>query len=123
MLIIENDKIYITKGDDAVIAVDITIDGHAYPMQEGDILTLTVRARPDADSPVLLETTGAAGDAQLVLAHEKTAQLAVGQYSADIQLTTQEGRRITIWPTPEGAARRSVSNSRSFTVMPEVTAT
>ena len=122
MLIIEDNKIYITKGDDAVIDVDISIDGHAYPMQAGDRLTLTVRARPEAASPVLLETSGAAGETQLVLAHEKTAQMEVGQYSADIQ-TTAEGRRITLWPTPEGSARRSTSNSRSFTVMPEVTAT
>lgn len=123
MLIIEDNKIYITKGDDAVIDVDITIDGRAYPMQEGDRLTLTVRARPEADSPVLLETTGATGDTQLALSHEKTAQMEVGQYSADIQLTTAEGKRITLWPTPEGPARRSTSNSRSFNVMPEVTAT
>lgn len=123
MLIIENNKIYITKGDDAVIDVDITIDGSAYPMQPGDVLTLTVRARPEADSPVLLETTGEAGGTQLALTHEKTARLEVGQYSADIQLTTAEGRRITLWPTPEGSARRSTSNSKTFNVMPEVTDT
>lgn len=123
MLIIEENKIYITKGDDAVIELDMTIDGALYEMQAGDVLTLTVREKPVDSEPVLLQAQGIPGSRQIALVHEDTEKLAAGQYSADIQLTTQDGRRITVWPMLEGANRKSTSNNKTFNVMPEVTTT
>ena len=121
---IESDAIYITKGDDAVLEVSsITTDsGGEYALQDADVLTLTVRALPSADSPVLIQIDALPGSNRIVFRHEDTAELTVGRYSADVQLTTAEGKRYTVWPTITGSSRYVVKNLNNFVIMPEVTA-
>lgn len=120
---IESDAIYITKGDDAVLEVSsITTDGgEEYALQDADVLTLTVRALPSADSPALIQIDAPPGINRIVFRHEDTAELNVGRYSADVQLTTADGRRYTIWPTITGSGRYVAKNFRNFVIMPEVT--
>lgn len=120
---IESDVIYLTKGDDAVLEVSsiTAADGSQYEMQTGDVLTLTVRALPSADSPALIQIDSLPGVNRIVLRHEDTAELNVGRYSADVQLTTAEGRRFTVWPTITGSGRYVVKNLNNFVIMPEVT--
>lgn len=122
MLIIENDVIHITKGDDAAINVDVTVGGESYALAEGDILTLTVREMPDKAAPVLLEINSLPGSNRIVIDDGATAALEPGKYSADIQLTTAEKRIYTVWPLLEGSARYKVKNWGNFIIMPEVTA-
>lgn len=83
---IESDVIYITKGDDAVLEIESIAaqDGSEYALQETDVLTLTVRALPSADSPVLLQIDALPGSNRIVLRHADTAELNVGRYSADV---------------------------------------
>ena len=45
----------------------------------------------------------------------------MGRYSADVQLTTAEGRRYTIWPTIAGSGRYVAKSFKNFIIMPEVT--
>ena len=120
---IESDVIYITKGDDAVLEVSSIAaeDGSQYEMQTGDVLTLTVRAMPSADSPVLLQIDALPGSNRIVLRHADTAELNVGRYSADVQLTTAEVRRFTVWPNIAGSGRYVIKNFNNFIIMPEVT--
>ena len=120
---IETDVIYITKGDDAVLEVSsITADdGGEYALQETDVLTLTVRALPRADSPVLIQIDALPGSNRIVFRSEDTAELDVGRYSADVQLTTAECRRYTIWPTIAGSGRYVAKSFKNFIIMPEVT--
>ena len=121
---IENEAIYLTKGDDAALEVSSIAaeDGSQYEMQAGDVLTLTVRALPSADSPVLIQIDALPGSNRIVFRHEDTAELTVGRYSADVQLTTAEGKRYTVWPTITGSGRYVVKNLNNFVIMPEVTA-
>ena len=121
MLIIEDERIYLTRGDDAVLTVENITDanGDAYTMQEGDVLTLTVRAIPKADDPVLMRIVSATS--RLVIVHADTVAIEPGKYSADIQLTTAAGRRYTIWPLLEDAQRMKVKNWGNMIIMPEVT--
>ena len=72
---IESDAIYITKGDDAVLEVSsITTDsGVEYALQDADVLTLTVRALPSADSPALIQIDALPGSNRIVFRHEDTA--------------------------------------------------
>ena len=121
---IESDVIYLTKGDDAVLEVSsiATEGGEEYALQESDVLTLTVRALPSAQSPVLLQTDSLPGSNRIVFNHDDTAELDVGRYSADVQLTTAEGKRYTVWPTITGSSRYVVKNLNNFVIMPEVTA-
>ena len=121
---IESDVIYLTKGDDAVLEVSsiATEGGEEYALQDTDVLTLTVRALPSADSPVLIQIDALPGSNRIVFRHEDTAELDVGRYSADVQLTTAEGKRYTVWPTITGSGRYVVKNLKNFVIMPEVTA-
>lgn len=119
MLFIEYDVIYLTRGDDAGIDVSLTAGGVPYQMQEGDVLTLTVRERPSPDSPVLIEVHSETP--HISITHEDTANVASGAYSADVQLLTADGKRITVFPKPVGQHRTTALNWRNFVVMPEVT--
>lgn len=120
---IESDVIYITKGDDAVLEVSsiATEGGTEYELQGTDVLTLTVRALPSAQSPALLQVDALPGSRRIVFSHADTAELDVGRYSADVQLTTAEGKRYTVWPTIAGSGRYVVKNLNNFVIMPEVT--
>ena len=120
---IENNVIYLTKGDDAVLEVSSIAaeDGSQDEMQTGDVLTLTVRAMPSADSPALIQIDSLPGVTRIVLRHEDTAELNVGRYSADVQLTTAEVRRFTVWPNIAGSGRYVIKNFNNFIIMPEVT--
>lgn len=121
---IESDVIYLTKGDDAVLEVSsiATEGGAEYELQPEDELTLTVRALPSAQSPALIQIDALPGSNRIVFNHVDTAELDVGRYSADVQLTTAEGKRYTIWPTITGSGRYVVKNLNNFVIMPEVTA-
>ena len=120
---IESDVIYLTKGDDAALEVSSIAaeDGSQYSMQAGDVLTLTVRALPSADSPALIQIDSLPGVNRIVLRHADTAELDVGRYSADVQLTTAEVRRFTVWPNIAGSGRYVIKNFNNFIIMPEVT--
>ena len=120
---IESDVIYLTKGDDAVLEVSsiATEGGEEYALQETDVLTLTVRALPSADSPALIQIDALPGSRRIVFSHADTAELDVGRYSADVQLTTADGKRYTVWPAITGSGRYVVKNLNNFVIMPEVT--
>lgn len=120
MLFVENDMIYLTRGDDAALEIDLTQNGEeTYAMEAGDRLIFTVRTLPSPESPVLLRI--AATQPRIVLRHEDTRDMNVGQYSADLQLITADGKRLTIWPELDEAQRKRVRNWKNMTIMPEVT--
>ena len=120
---IESDVIYITKGDDAVLEITsiATEGGEEYELQPEDVLTLTVRTLPSAQSPALLQVDALPGSRRIVFGHDDTAELDVGRYSADVQLTTAEGKRHTVWPTLSGNLRYEPRSFNNFVIMPEVT--
>ena len=118
MLKVENNKIYMVRGDDEVLAV--ALDG--YEMAAGDMLTLTVRETPTADSQVLLQISGAPGSNRIVISHADTAEAAYGAYSADVQLLTADGLRKTVWPTNiTDPSRLRAANMKNFMIVNEVT--
>lgn len=122
MLKIEDGIIYLTRGDDAVLQMDIAAaDGAVYPMQAGDTLTLTVRELPDGEAAALFLSDSVPGSSRIVIRSADTAGIEPGRYSADIQLNTADGRRHTVWPELEGSRRYTVRNLKNFAIMPEVT--
>lgn len=119
MLLIQDDIVYLTRGDDAEIEVNIRDgDGNDYEMQDGDTLTLTVRELPDLSSNVVF--TVASSTNRIPISHADTDNADVGRYSMDIELITS-GLRRTIFPTLEKDVRSRVRNFRNFIIMPEVT--
>lgn len=119
MLLIEDNVIYLTRGDDAELGIEIhDEDGTAYEMQKGDVLVMTVREKPSAQSNVVFQVESETN--QITIAHADTADKEVGRYSADIELRSG-GKIHTIWPTLDGGNRYRENNFRNFIIMPEVT--
>lgn len=117
---VTDENISITRGDDAVLQVTITDDlGRPYTMYNGDMITLTVRSSPSREGAVVFSVSSDCP--RILISHQDTVHAEVGRYSADIQLTTAEGRRHTVWPKLEGSHRYRQANFMNFIIMPEVT--
>ena len=121
MFYVEDQAIYLTRGDSAEVSIDLTTEGgEAYDLGAGDTLTLTVRKEPTATSAVVFAKS-VKGSGVIPIAPEDTRGAEVGQYSADIQLTTADGEVHTVYPRLEGKARYRERNFKNFVLMPEVT--
>lgn len=116
------------KGDYVEFMVDLPIvdsggnaTGEVYQMQDGDTLTLTVRKKPIADSPVEFSTTSTTN--KIIIVPADTKDMDVGKYSADIQLNSG-GKVTTIFPllTNLSDSRRTSTKSwDNFVLVGEVT--
>ena len=121
MFYVEDQAIYLTRGDSAEVSIDLTTEGgEAYDLGANDTLTLTVRKEPTATSAVIFAKS-VVGSGVIPIAPEDTREAEVGQYSADIQLTTADGEVHTVYPRLEGKARYRERNFKNFVLMPEVT--
>ena len=115
------DVINLTRGDDAIIEVPLTInDDEEYEMDSNDYLIFAVRELPSPDSPVLLSIASDHGVNKIVFSHDDTKDMDIGFYSAEIQLMTSDGMIYTVWPKLTGNARTSKSNRKNFVLMTEV---
>lgn len=123
MFKIEDDIVYLTRGDDAIIDISVYVQNEdteeEYEMQEGDRYIFTVRKLPSRKSPVVFSVESANG--RIVISHNDTVNAEIGKYSADIQLNTSDGKRLTIWPKLFGSGMSSETNYKNFYIMPEVT--
>lgn len=116
-----NQCINLTIGDDAAIEVSmIDDDGGAYSMESNDYLVFTVREKASSDSPIMFEIQSERGSNKIEFSHYDTKDFEPGYYSAEIQLMTGNGKRITIWPKQTGAGKISKDNRRNFCLMSEV---
>ena len=121
MLVIEQGNIYMTKGDDAKIEVQLFDGETEYTMTASDKLTLTVRDEPDGTEVFSVTATGTP---TITIPHSATATVAVGKYSADIQLTRGSGSSATIttiWPLPNVDIRGTMKNMKNFILMAQIT--
>lgn len=85
MLIVRNDEIHISKGDDASIELTFSLNGEPYELQEGDKVVFA--AKKD-DTVVLTKelTTN-----NLVFAAADTANLDCGSYLYDLKMKYANG--------------------------------
>ena len=124
MLKVIEDRIYLIRGDDEALKVNVTNDaGEAVILGETETLTLTVREQPSRESSVIFASTSAPGSNRIVINHADTADTEYGEYSADVQLLTAEGRRKTVWPVfgEDNIPRANDKNWKNFIILPEVT--
>lgn len=121
MIYISDNVINLTRGDDAVLTMLLKdSEKHEYELDSREYLIFGLRETPTEDSPLLLEINGERGDNKIPFAHDDTKDLPVGYYSAEVQLMTSDGQRITVWPKLIGNSRTSKSNRRNFCLMTEV---
>lgn len=113
--------INLTAGDDASLSIDLkSDDGTAYEMTDKEYLIFSVREKPNSSSELLVEIQSENGSNEIVFAHEDTMNLSPGYYSAEAQLMTEDGKRITVWPMLRGNNKTSNSNRKNFCLMTEV---
>lgn len=97
-------NISITRGDSAVIALEITdTSGRAYIISDGDQLTMTVKASIDDVVPVIVKTLdhGIVRGNDAVEIHidpQDTACLRYGDYIYDVELVMADGYTDTVIP-------------------------
>ena len=117
-----SEVINLTRGDDACLEVPMkNTAGTAYTMGETEYLIFGVRKLPNEKSELLINIESVPGSNRIVFSHADTKDLEVGAYSAEAQLMTSDGKRITVWPKPEGRFRTSeTANRKNFVIMPEV---
>lgn len=116
-----NQLINLTVGDDATLEVPLkTDDGEAYEMGENEYLVFTVREKADANSPIMFELESDAGSNEISISHDDTKDFAPGYYSAEVQLMTEDGKRLTVWPKPSGSGKISQGNRKNICLMSEV---
>lgn len=118
-----NDIVNIHRGDDGALTIPLTdiATGEPYEMHPSEYIVFTVRARPDPENwPVLLEAESDPGSNVIGFTHAATAELDAGEYSADAQLMTRDGKRVTVWPKLMDRDRYLKENRKNFCLMPEV---
>lgn len=121
MIYVSNGVINLTVGDDATLTVPLKTDnGEDYVMTAHEFLIFSVREKASLESPLLLEITSDLASNDINFAHDDTKDMAPGFYSAEVQLMTDDGKRITVWPKLEGNSRTSASNRKNFCLMTEV---
>ena len=92
----EDNSIRLTRGDTARFSVSITndVNKQEYTMQEGDILTLSIKKSIN-DETLCLQLI-AKGEASFYIKPKDTSALQFGKYIYDVQLTTAAGDVYTI---------------------------
>ena len=121
MIYFENDVINLTRGDDATLDVQLQDgNGNEYTMTENEYLIFGIREQPIDDSSIILEIHSDNGSNVIKFTHDLTQDIDVGFYSAEIQLMTNDGQRVTVWPKLTGNSRTSRSNRKNFCLMTEV---
>lgn len=94
MFKIENNKMSITRGDDAMFTVTLeNHDGTPYSMEQGDILTFTVKTSTTTPK-ILLQKTSDDGDFKIT--HSDTSSMQYGDYRYDVQFTNSSGDIDTV---------------------------
>ena len=126
----ENGVITMFRGDCVALEVSMPVydaagepTGENYEMQEGDVLTLTVRRAPGREYPVLMQVVSVT--ARLLITPGDTRDMEPGEYSADIELRRADGSVDTIYPLLENLtprARKKTVNWKNFIITGEVTA-
>ena len=100
MFIIDDNRIYLTRGDTADIAVSLkNLDDSDYEMQEGDTLWFRLKRYATKDnSEILVEKTADVYDEEVIisLVPEDTLGLAFGEYRYEVELVTAEDKHYTV---------------------------
>ena len=117
------DVVNIHRGDDGALTIPLTdsVTKEPYVMGPTEYIIFSVREKPVESSPLLLEVNSDRGSNVIEFTHELTEAVNVGEYSADAQLMTSDGKKYTVWPRLEGKDRTSLENRKNFCIMAEVT--
>ena len=96
MLNCQNNTITLTRGDTAVLRLDITDDkGNPYKLTDSDVVIFTLK-RSVMERDVIFQKSMV--DGKIVIQPQDTANLEYGQYFYDVELTKEDGFVATVIP-------------------------
>ena len=96
MLKVTNNIIYLTRGDTAVLNLQIKQDdGTDYIVKDGDSILFTIK-KTTKDKTVILQKAVVNG--QIKINPEETSALNYGRYCYDVQLKKEDGTVSTVIP-------------------------
>lgn len=93
MLLIEGNKITLTRGNTAFIEIDIIKDDEPYILRTGDSLTLSLKRKSGYNNIVLTKTTTTN---TFALVEDDTKDLSLGAYEYDITFRGNDGTIDTL---------------------------
>lgn len=94
MLKVEDNDIYLTRGDSAQFNIDIVDDnGDVYELEEGDKCEFTVKKRTSSEEVLIKKEII---DSTFKINPEDTSHLNFGDYIYDVQVTLANGDIYTI---------------------------
>ena len=95
MLVITDNEVRLTRGDNADIIVQIKdLNGDTYELQEGDKLLFTMKRNCKTDIIVIQKDI--TSDQVISIEHDDTKDLDYGTYYFDIQCTLADGNVYTV---------------------------
>ena len=89
MLEIKKRDIYLSKGDDAVIGLNLTVGGCQYHMKEGDTLTFSIR-KPGEEMPIFTRTLT---EPKMIFFGEDTEYMDCQAYQYDVMVQFASGEQ------------------------------
>ncbi|WP_317316525.1 hypothetical protein [Longibaculum muris] len=96
MLKVENNIISLTRGDTALLNVEIVNnEGEIYELEDGDICEFTLKKYTSSDN-VLIKKEVVSGE--IKISPDDTKNLDYGQYFYDVQVTMANGDVATVIP-------------------------
>lgn len=114
MFTIEDNRIYLTRGDTADISLTITqLDGSEYEVQEGDTLIFRMKKYATKESSeVLIEKTALVSEGEITfsLMPEDTLTLAFGEYRYEVELVTDADDHYTVIADMEFEVGKELEN-------------
>lgn len=114
MFTIEDNRIYLTRGDTADISLIITqLDGSEYEVQEGDTLIFRMKKYATKESSeVLIEKTALVSEGEITfsLMPEDTLTLAFGEYRYEVELVTDADDHYTVIADMEFEVGKELEN-------------
>ena len=118
MFTIEENKIYLTRGDTAEIQVKLEkLDGTIYRTQQGDAVYFRMKRYPTNNtSEILIEKTAAIvpdieeDDITVSLVPADTINLDFGEYSYEIELVTEAEEHYTVIADTEFVIGKEIEN-------------
>ena len=107
MLYVDNENVYLTRGDSCDLIITIRdIQGDIYELQAGDILTFTIKVNCNTEDIIIQKVISTN---VVSITPADTEKLAYGAYWYDVQLTTSGEDIYTVIPP------------HRFNITPEVT--
>ena len=96
MLNCQNNTITLTRGDTAILRLDITDDkGNPYKLTDSDVVIFTLK-RSVMERDVIFQKSMV--DGKIIIHPQDTAHLEYGQYVYDVELTKENGFVATVIP-------------------------